>query len=515
MAGDPYWSYVVLAMHMDDTGLTDMKGHAVTLNGNAARTDTRSKFGGYSAFFDGSGDYLGLGTSEDFSFGTGDFTIECFAYIPEYPGGGVGNDMSVFSMQASAGGYFLYLDNANGALKWFDGASGLSSPTAIPVGIWTHVAASRASGTLRLFVDGVLKATRSGYTYNIGASGVVANRVGGNWPGDGTRYMKGYLDDVRVTKGIARYTSDFTPSIGRFDGPGSVSGVVKDDAGNFVQRLVRLYRRDSGALVGEMFSDPISGAFSFSTEDYSKHYLVVSDIDSKATYLAFDGLNNSTTFVEWSGKTVTRYGDVKISTAQSKFGGASAFFDGVGDCLTLPPSSDTDFGVSDFTVEDWFSLSALPLSGAVMAIVGRYSAISNNRSWAVRIYNNAGTHQLHLVTSVNGVDVTLVGGNFSPSVGVLYHFAAVRRGSVMRLYLNGVQLGSDVTVSGALFTAQVPVSVGSWNNLTADFFNGYLDDLRISKGVARYTANFTPPAVPQVPVGNKKNALVYDSLTPV
>ena len=60
MANDPYWNNVVLAMHMDDVGLTDLKGNAVTLNGNVGRSATQSKFGGYSAYFDWSGGFLSL-----------------------------------------------------------------------------------------------------------------------------------------------------------------------------------------------------------------------------------------------------------------------------------------------------------------------------------------------------------------------------------------------------------------------------------------------------------------------
>jgi hypothetical protein len=200
-----------------------------------------------------------------------------------------------------------------------------------------------------------------------------------------------------------------------------------------------------------MFSDPVTGEFSLSVDDYTKHFVVVNDAESLVTYLAFDGADDSTDFSEWSGKPVTRYGNAKISTAKSKFGGASAFFDGAGDFLTLPALSDTDFGGVDFTVEDWISLSALPVSGAVMVVVGRYDASSGNKSWAIRLYNNAGTQQIHLVTSVDGVNETLSGGDWSPSVGGEYHIAAVRVGSALRLFINGEQLGADGVISGGLF----------------------------------------------------------------
>lgn len=77
MANDPHWNSVVLAMHMDDTGLTDLKGHTVTLVGNAARSATQSKFGGYSAAFDGSGDYLSVPQL----IGSVAFTIEAWVRV--------------------------------------------------------------------------------------------------------------------------------------------------------------------------------------------------------------------------------------------------------------------------------------------------------------------------------------------------------------------------------------------------------------------------------------------------
>lgn len=79
MAGDPYWNNVVLAMHMDDVGLSDLKGHAVTLNGNAARSSVQSKFGGYSAYFDGVAASSVATTASTDTVLNGDFTIELWA----------------------------------------------------------------------------------------------------------------------------------------------------------------------------------------------------------------------------------------------------------------------------------------------------------------------------------------------------------------------------------------------------------------------------------------------------
>ena len=515
MAGDPYWASVVLAMHMDDVGLSDMKGGVVTLNGDVAMASDGSAFGGYCAVFDGSGDYLTVPHSTDFFIGTSDYTIEARIKVLDTSQRCVASKRTTSS---PADGWSIYTLNGSLVLTVWNTVGStfinISAAGVITTGAIHHVAFTNDGTAVRIFVDGVKVAESL-----VGETGIQKDSIGplyvGREPTHTARDFYGRIDELRITKGVARYVENFTPPVARFDGPSSVEGIVKDADGNLLQRLVRVYRRDSGMLVREVFSDPVTGEFSLSVDDFTKHFVVVNDAESLVTYLDFDGADGSTVFSEWSGKSVTPYGNAKISTAKSKFGGASALFDGAGDFLTLPALSDTDFGSSDFTVEAWISLSALPASGAVMVVAGRYDAYSENRSWAVRLYNNAGTQQIGLVTSVDGVNVTVSGGNWAPSMGIWYHLAAVRVGGATRLYIDGVQLGADGAVSGGLLSAPVPVSVGTWNNRSADFFNGHIDDLRISKGIARYTANFTPPAEPQVPAGNEKNALVYDLLTPV
>ncbi|MBK6587937.1 MAG: hypothetical protein IPG22_06440 [Acidobacteria bacterium] len=143
----------------------------------------------------------------------------------------------------------------------------------------------------------------------------------------------------------------------------SVSGTVKDALGNFTRRLVRLHRKYDGALVGEVLSNPSTGVFSVTTSDQTKHYAVVHDQDSWLTYLPFNGANNDTVFSEWGGKSVTPYGNAKISTAQSKFGGASLYLDGTGDYLTIPVNNELTFGTLDFSIEVGFASMLLERNG--------------------------------------------------------------------------------------------------------------------------------------------------------
>lgn len=282
MANDPYWNSVVLAMHMDDTGLTDLKGHAVTLTGNVARSSTQSKFGGYSAAFDGSGDLASVASSSDFAFGTGDFTIEFF--VRQAVAGGA-HLIDCRPNSSSNGAYILVYVDASGIYLYVSSAVRITGPV-VSAGAWHHIALSRSSGSTRLFVDG----TQAGATYadatsyiscpvNIGASG---NLV---WA------FNGYIDDLRITKGVARYTANFSVPTEAFPNrPMQLSGTVKDSSGNFAARTVRAYKRSTGALSDSDTSSASDGAFTLDAADDTAHYVICLDDDLNENALIFDNL---------------------------------------------------------------------------------------------------------------------------------------------------------------------------------------------------------------------------------
>jgi hypothetical protein len=199
-----------------------------------------------------------------------------------------------------------------------------------------------------------------------------------------------------------------------------------------------------------------------------------------------DGVNGSTVITDNSflSKTVTTAGNAQISTAQSKFGGASIAFDGNGDYLTVTNSetdADFDFGALDFTVEGWVRRNTT--TGA-MSLAAKRPAFSAT-GWLVSDID----FSAHIggVWRQNAISVT------APAQNIWTHIALTRSGNNFRLFHNGVQVGSTYTQSGVLqqLTTQ-PVRVGVIGGIAEGFTNGYIDNLRITKG-ALYTANFTPP----------------------
>lgn len=250
MAKDLHFSSVVLAMHMDgangSTTFTDLKGRVLTRYGNAQISTAQSKFGGSSLYLDGNGDYLVVPASTDFLF-TGDFTIEAWVYPTAGSDSIIGMNGSVIALKFGGDNKFrLY---ANG---W-----SIGSASADALNTWHHVAVSRSGSTVRMYVNGVQVATTTD-SGNIGSSSSPL-RIGTD-----TEFVMfaGYIDDLRVTKGVARYTAGFTPPTEPFPDSGyAVGGTVIDSNANPVARTLRVYRRDTGALLASGTSSPVTGAY--------------------------------------------------------------------------------------------------------------------------------------------------------------------------------------------------------------------------------------------------------------
>ena len=195
-----------------------------------------------------------------------------------------------------------------------------------------------------------------------------------------------------------------------------------------------------------------------------------------------NGTNGSTTIIDSSPspKTVTAFGNAQISTAQSKFGGASIAFDGTGDYLNINSDSAFGYGLSDFTIETWVYRN---VSSSVQVITDQRAGATTQL--APTLYINATT----LFYYTNGGN-RITGGVVPASQWV--HIALSRSGTSTKLFINGLQGGSTYADTNNYIDS--PVRVGGANDgSSVASLNGYLDDLRITKGVARYTSNFTPP----------------------
>jgi hypothetical protein len=202
-----------------------------------------------------------------------------------------------------------------------------------------------------------------------------------------------------------------------------------------------------------------------------------------------NGTNGSTTITDSgpSPKTVTAFDGAQISTAQSKFGGSSILFDGNNDYILPAASDDFAFGALPFTVECWVYLNGASASSRCIWGFGP-SDTNSFELFSDYIGNTKITFHIYGGSSI--VAPTTLNNQW-------VHVAVVREGIgslQTKMYINGVIAGS------ATFSSDSPIrnmSIGrGYFNVNTAYFNGWVDDFRVTKGIARYTANFTPPDAP-------------------
>lgn len=207
--------------------------------------------------------------------------------------------------------------------------------------------------------------------------------------------------------------------------------------------------------------------------------------------LHMNGTDGSTVFTDSSpsGHTVTANGDAQIDTDQYKFGGASGKFDGNGDYLSIPDSDDFYFGTGAFTIDFWVKFNSFP-TGTTQYVYCQW--LNNGSYFVIYLGNEAGCGYQNLVVAVNdNSDLQiLLNKKISFSTGAWYHFAVVRSGNTFYGFQNGVLLGTNTNTADIPNFAQT-VRIGSSD--TGSYINGWIDEYRVSKGIARWTTNFVPP----------------------
>ena len=198
-----------LLLHLNNN-VTDEIGKTVT-NNNVTFSDTIKKLGSHAASFNGTTSYLSVPDSDDWTFGTGDFTIDCWVRLNDNSSSQTivqqdvdGTNFWSFEINSHAANNLFFLSQSSGA-----GLLGFRASFSQSIGVWYHVAVVRSSGTMYMFVDGVSKSLT--FYYGNGSENL-PNLSGPLLIGDGIYdNLDGYIDELRVSKGIARWTSDFTP----------------------------------------------------------------------------------------------------------------------------------------------------------------------------------------------------------------------------------------------------------------------------------------------------------------
>lgn len=431
---DYYWDNVVFLTHLDSGTFSDVRGGTMTVVGGAVVSATQSRFGGNAADFTaGSNAAVRIAP---LTIGTGDFTVEGWAFA-----NASGTSRTLFSNSNS------WTSNAGGNAWWLGTSSstGGNDPTklefayygvetssatgVLPLNQWYHWAISRKGGVVKCFVNGVqvISVTQAGnMSTPTGYSAVIGNLSTTNW--------YGYIDEVRITKGVGRYTANFPVNVDVF--PTYLTGPEKDVYFNYNEVL-----------------------------------------------LNFEGADNSNTFTNLvSGTSLSKSMNAVIKTDNFKTGASSGWFDGNS---RVELDKVLNFGSSNFTMEAWVRPTSNVLYGSI--ITKRQSGIAAGfvlsvNSLVPKMYISSGTSTWDIASNVGTIAINLNTWN---------HLAVVRNGNTISLYVNGVLSGS-VTSSAALVTSSITPCIGAAIDNTEAFI-GYIDGVRVSKGVARYFDSFVPP----------------------
>ena len=374
--------------------------------------------------------------------GTGDFTWEAWIY----PTSWANANHAVYATTAT-GGLFIGKIGSDFAVRAYGVANQITSGTFPTLNVWTHIAAVRSGTTLKLYYNGVeVASTTNSYSF---AQATV--RIGAD---DGGATYTGYISNLRLVKGTAVYTGNFTPSTSPLT---AISGT--------------------------------------------------SLLTCQGGVIADSSTNNFT---------ITTVGDARV-TANSPFSvgssgvlqSGSAYFDGSGDYLSIPNSASHQFGSTPFTIEGWIWTN----SGATQGVIGNYQFGINN-GWRVTITATSMTYgagaSAGAVASFSGASLARSWNHFAivgDGTTVRVYINGTAGG------VSGAQ-SSGVTTSSYLSIGKNSDDSGgvTWP------FSGYLSNLRIVKGTAVYNANFTPSSSPVTNSANTtlllnfRNAGIYDGV---
>ncbi|HOW36576.1 MAG TPA: SpvB/TcaC N-terminal domain-containing protein [Candidatus Omnitrophota bacterium] len=206
-----------------------------------------------------------------------------------------------------------------------------------------------------------------------------------------------------------------------------------------------------------------------------------------------DGVDGSAMFLDSSVSehSITANGNAQIDTDQFKFNGASGLFDGAGDYLSISDSDDWNFGAGDFTVDAWIRFDS---TANTQTIIGQWN--DGGHYWFITWYQPSA---LLFFAARNGdspiTDDIQVLKSWSPVVNTWYHIALVRNENAFTLYVDGSSIGTE-TDDSPIADLTGGLSIGRRGYDGLECFNGWMDELRISKGIARWTENFIPPTEP-------------------
>ena len=419
---------------------------------------------------------ISVADSADLEFGSGDFTLEAFIYYVGNPG--TGNDTyAILSKWNNVSapfdkGFILRIsdDGSGDNLQWFyttDGSTNLytTGSTVLSPNTWYHIAFVRNGTTGTFYIDGVADSTTVSFGSNSIRNTGNAFRIGANLDGEEPdQEFKGFISNVRVVKGDAVYTGNFTPP--------------SEPLTNITNTKILACQDNDYNVVGYTTTTANGASPIFNTTgDYGETYgdgNLNADPNASNLVLCCDFYANATdrmpTGRPSNQKSLSAGGNPNPGNATtSHFYGKSAHFDG-NDQYSISSSADFSFD-GEFCIELW----------------------ANASSWGP-FFVSGGTNGIWLGSTANGLVIRRYGVQNDllvqvPPYNEWVHLAFTRDDSnILRIFINGEEQG----IASVNFTySQNTLYIGS--DGAGGNYIGYIQDLRVYKGTAKYTSDFNPP----------------------
>lgn len=468
-------SSVVLYMPFDED-IQDDSGVGTSMAGvgGAFVQSSLTQFGAKALYLDGSGDYLQSvqksSANSIFTLSSAAFTIDGWLYPQTF-----NEVISNFNASNPFAGFTASLNftpHAAGKLAFFtsNGSSydtSMASSTAFALNQWSHFAIVRgaiSANSLEFFINGVKHGSHT-VTKEPGTSNNVV-RIGASNNSQPNRQFQGAMDDLRIIKGVALYSTNFS--------------VPTTAVGNSI-------------TIGSSTEDTRSHSHVWNYSDvYDARFADTwpsTTIDSRISlYLPFedDTLDKSS-----YNHTLTTSGPITLDTSQAKFGSKSARFAG-SSYLTISDNSVFDLNGTDFTIEMFVYF---PDSAGQQAVISKWTGSGTNKSFIVMLQTGAGSY---FYWSNDGINNQQVQANDLISVGQWTHIAITQTGSGAgsgRMFING-NVQSDTDDFSGIKNNSTNVIIGGRDGGGVSRFDGFIEDLRVIKGLSLYTTAFTVPTAP-------------------
>jgi hypothetical protein len=481
LPSDPYWDNVVLLLHCDgvngSTSFPDASGkHTVVAVGTAQVNTDYYKFGTGSGYFSGTGGrYLQLDGSSDFAFGTGDFTIEFWAKISYQPG-------PIYDHRsATEGSYPCIIVTGDYCLAYYVNDTIVIQGTSELDYNWHHISISRVSGVTKLFKDGIQDGSSWNDTINyLNNTNRPLLAGNGRFPTSSST-LWGHLDDVRITKGVGRYSSNFSTPLSAFPEAPSISAYVSGIAS--ISSIPAIYV-DHGLSGGIKAS---GAAITYKPVKYAYDPLPIPEYDPYWNNVDFLAHFDDSLYYDSSDNNyyINQYGSGITLSSLGKFGNCwkarttypynSYFYINVG--------TGYQFGSDDWTIEAWINHFAAPDEGQGYIIRRQ---LGNSQLWIVVTSSYIQGYLWEF-----GGDSASVLYEVGLDIGNWHNIALERYGNTIGLYYDGVLVDTD-TYTGSI---NIPSSTIYFNGIgSTDYtLQTYIDEVRITKGVARYQlTDYTP-----------------------